>query len=61
MSADRLEQLEAENAELRRRLTALQTILDSRPAINAALPASYITWSQGICQLDMLARRGLDS
>lgn len=61
MSAERLEQLEAENVELRRRLTALQAMLDNRPAINAALPESYITWSQGIYQLDALAGRGLDS
>jgi hypothetical protein len=44
------------------RLTAerdrLQHILNSRPAINAGLPETYITWSQGIYMLDFIAVRG---
>lgn len=43
------------NAEVRR-LTAerdrLQLIIDSRPAINAGLPETYITWSQSIYVMD---------
>jgi hypothetical protein len=39
-----------------RRLTAerdrLQLILDSRPAINAGLPETYIKWSQSIYVMD---------
>jgi hypothetical protein len=31
----------------------LQRIIDSRPAINAGLPESYIEWSQGIYQIDI--------
>ena len=36
--------LEAATTEIAR----LQTIIDSRPAINAALPENYIAWSQSI-------------
>lgn len=36
----------------------LQALLDSRPAINAALPGSYIAWSQNIYVTE--ARRALD-
>jgi hypothetical protein len=32
----------------------LQRIIDSRPAINAALPASYIEWSQKIYATEVL-------
>ena len=31
----------------------LQKIIDSRPAINAGLPETYIKWSQGIMQTDI--------
>lgn len=31
----------------------LQRIIDSRPAINAGLPQTYIEWSQSIYALDM--------
>lgn len=40
--------LEARIAELEAEVARLQRIIDSRPAINAALPESYINWSQGI-------------
>lgn len=30
----------------------LQRIIDSRPAINAALPESYIQWSQSIYEME---------
>jgi hypothetical protein len=39
----------------------LQRIIDSRPAINAALPDSYIEWSQGIYTIDMAHVSVLDS
>ena len=38
--------LKAENARL-------QTIIDSRPAINAGLPETYINWSRSIYAIDM--------
>lgn len=43
-------------AELRRlhaEVNRLRTIIDSRPAINAGLPATYIEWSQSIYGMDM--------
>jgi hypothetical protein len=43
-------------AELRRlhaEVNRLRTIIDSRPAINAGLPATYIEWSQSIYEMDM--------
>ncbi len=47
-AADRIEALEAERDRL-------QALLDSRPAINAALPESYIKWSQGIYAVEARA------
>jgi hypothetical protein len=38
----------------------LRRMLDSRPAINAGLPGTYIEWSQGIYLCDFLAVRGHD-
>lgn len=38
----------------------LQTVIDSRPAINAALPDSYIRWSQRIYVME-IARMGRPS
>lgn len=32
----------------------LQRIIDSRPAINAGLVESYITWSQNIYAMDII-------
>lgn len=43
----RAEAAEAEVARLRR-------IIDSRPAINAGLPETYIEWSQSIYTLDAI-------
>ena len=43
-------------AELRRlhaEVNRLRTIIDSRPAINVGLPATYIEWSQSIYEMDM--------
>ena len=37
-----------------REIDRLQAIIDSRPAINAALPQSYIDWSQGIYATEIL-------
>jgi hypothetical protein len=35
----------------------LQLIIDSRPAINAALPGSYVEWSQSIYAMDFAHAR----
>jgi hypothetical protein len=32
----------------------LQRIIDSRPAINAGLPGTYIKWSQSIMAMDVV-------
>jgi hypothetical protein len=40
--------LERQVAELQAELDLLQDIIDSRPAINAGLPETYINWSQSI-------------
>lgn len=34
----------------------LQRIIDSRPAINAGLPETYIQWSQGVMQTEQQVR-----
>ncbi|MBG6211360.1 hypothetical protein IWQ49_006045 [Labrenzia sp. EL_126] len=39
----------------------LQAIIDSRPAINAALPESYVKWSQSIYVMETAEIRGHDS
>lgn len=36
----------------------LRRIIDSRPAINAGLPQTYIDWSRGIYQCDVLQAKG---
>lgn len=41
-------------------LERLQRILDSRPAINAGLPETYIEWSQGIYAADYAQAVGHD-
>lgn len=51
------DQMEAAASELER----LQRIIDSRPAINAALPESYIKWSQEIYLTDFLQVSGTHS
>ena len=47
--------VEAGVAEMTAERDKLQRILDSRPAINAGLPDSYIKWSQGIYAIDLSA------
>lgn len=44
-AADHIDVLEAE-------IERLQRIIDSRPAINAGLPESYIHWSQSIYAME---------
>lgn len=39
----------------------LQRIIDSRPAINAGLPETYIAWSQSIYVLDAIAAGAIRS
>lgn len=48
-------------AHLRAEIARLQRIIDSRPAINAALPESYIKWSQEIYLTDFLQVAGRHS
>lgn len=47
--------LEAAAAEIAR----LQAIIDSRPAINAGLPKTYIEWSRAIYEVEAI-RAGSD-
>jgi hypothetical protein len=44
-----LARLEAAEAECAR----LQRVIDSRPAINAGLPETYIEWSRGVYALEI--------
>ena len=37
----------------------LQRIIDSRPAINAGLPETYIKWSQSIYQVEAAQAQGI--
>ncbi|ASY64443.1 hypothetical protein SJ05684_c30190 [Sinorhizobium sojae CCBAU 05684] len=46
--------VEKERDELRAEAEMLQDILDSRPAINAGLPETYIRWSQSIYSGDVI-------
>lgn len=39
----------------------LRRIIDSRPAINACLPETYIEWSQGIYMSDIAQCVGMDA
>lgn len=39
----------------------LQRIIDSRPAINAGLPESYVLWSQSIYELEFVRATGAQS
>lgn len=43
----------------RDRADHLQELLDSRPAINAGLPESYIKWSQSIYVTEAYAASGI--
>lgn len=40
-------------AELAKEVDRLRGIIDSRPAINAALPDSYVIWSQSIYMMEI--------
>ncbi len=46
---------------LDRERARLQRILDSRPAINAGLPETYIEWTRGVYETDFVAAKGADS
>lgn len=48
-----LAQLNAELRALREECKRLQAIIDSRPAINAGLPETYIKWSQSIYAMEL--------
>ncbi|PWE54372.1 hypothetical protein DEM27_19855 [Metarhizobium album] len=50
--------LQQQLAEMRAERDLLQDILDSRPAINAALPESYNRWSQAIYSGDVVRAAG---
>jgi hypothetical protein len=47
-------------SNLEREVERLQKIIDSRPAINAALPESYIKWSQSIYTMEAVHALGID-
>ena len=44
---------DARIAELESEVARLRRIIDSRPAINAGLPQTYIEWSQSIYQIEV--------
>lgn len=46
------ETMRSEIAHQASEIERLQRIIDSRPAINASLPESYIQWSQSIYALE---------
>lgn len=48
-----------ENAKLRAEVERLQRIIDSRPAINAGLPGTYIEWSQSIYAMEFARAQGV--
>ncbi|MHC2163162.1 hypothetical protein [Bradyrhizobium ottawaense] len=50
-----------ELVEAKAEIARLQRIIDSRPAINAALPDSYIQWSQSIYELEFVRATGAHS
>ena len=47
-AADRIEEQAAELRTLRAERDRLQAMIDSRPAVNAGLPETYIKWSQAV-------------
>jgi hypothetical protein len=49
------------SAEFAGEIERLQKIIDSRPAINAALPQSYIDWSQSIYEIEAVQSGRLTS
>jgi hypothetical protein len=46
------ERLKRELAEAKREIERLQRVIDSRPAINAGLPESYINWSGQVAAME---------
>jgi hypothetical protein len=50
-----------ELCKLANKVARLQRIIDSRPAINAGLPETYIEWSQSIYQMDINEQIGHDA
>lgn len=53
-AADEIERLTRALSEARAESDLLQDVLDSRPAINAGLPETYIRWSQSIYSGDIV-------
>ncbi len=51
-------QLEREAAD---EIERLQKIIDSRPAINAGLPETYIQWSRSIYEMEAVRVLGLSN
>lgn len=43
----------------RERTDRLQRILDSRPAVNAGLPDTYVAWTQGIYEMELARKLGM--
>ena len=50
-----VDELKRELAAAQERVNKLQRILDSRPAINAGLPDTYIQWTQGVTEIEIRA------
>ena len=46
------------DSELRAEIRRLQAVIDSRPAINAGLPETYIRWSQSIYAMEAMRAAG---
>lgn len=46
--------------KMKAEIERLQRIIDSRPAINAGLPETYIEWSQSICLMEVEHSFGTD-
>lgn len=52
---------EADCRRLQAEVDRLQRVIDSRPAINAALPESYVLWSQSIYVMEFSRATGAQS
>ncbi len=50
--------MRSENESLKKEVERLQYLIDSRPAINAGLPQTYVLWSQSIYEIDILRSIG---
>jgi hypothetical protein len=57
--AHMMRQAAAEIRRLREREARLQAIIDSRPAINAGLPETYIKWSQSVMLVEAAQAAGV--